>query len=518
MRFLRTMLLAGWVALAATAAYAQATRTVTKDDQQAFDKLYKTKLADADRTRSKDDDKKVLKQMMALGPQIPDDPGVQCLIYIESIPLAASVGDLETMKSAAKQLRGLWPDHKAASLANLVELADRAFRVTPRTERGPIGDHYIELLMEQADDFEAKGDYKQAKDASRQANSIARQTGSDLRSSAEASYKRLSDTYDVIRRIDLLTRSLEANPQNKPAARELVNLLAVKRDDPINAAKYAPLADDAELVRVLNLCVAGLDKASPQDAASVGDWYIALAEEAEDAYAKAMLIRAREWYSHFFEVYNKRDTLASRVRTMDEKAKQRLAEIVQSKQDAKFTEWVNLIKDGFNPEKHNLWTDLDISEGQITCKNASFVMPVKSTRGYELRVQMTVNRQDPGKKLGMILYLPVGNNGASVRYTTAGTHVIWIENANDATYIDPRRGDDVGRKVEMTFQVATGAGGKAQIAILMGGKTVVRWQGRVNQLKPAQTQLPPEEHGNVFRFTSTAASATFNKIEYRERN
>ena len=77
---------------------------VTDEDRANFNELYREKLTTVNRTRSTDDDLTLAKEMMAFAKDIPDDPGVQCLMYIEMIPLAASGSDIVLMSEAVALL------------------------------------------------------------------------------------------------------------------------------------------------------------------------------------------------------------------------------------------------------------------------------------------------------------------------------------------------------------------------------------------------------------------------------
>lgn len=524
MRLTRTaLLLTLCLALspAACPALAQAIDPVNDEDRAVFKQLFEEKLDFTRRSRNTDDNRALAVEMMDLAITLPDSPGVQCLLYIESVPLAADAEDLELMMDASSRLGWLWPGHEATDAYYLVGLAGKAFDNASRDQRGKIAEAYIDLSLAATEKAEREDDIDKALSYCRQSNTAARAYSSKRRDEIEDILDRLSAINSLISRIEILAHSVRKNPRNRPAAQELVDLLVIRRDKPIQAAEFAPMTQDPELIDLLGICKRGVDAATGPEALRVGDWYFGLGGHEDDHVAQPLLKRARAWYGRFLSVYPRQDALAKRVRAMDSAAAEKLSAFNKAQQVTTKGDWVNLIKTKFDPEVHTIGKEgsVQLRNNEIVAERASIIMPVTPGKAYELRIKMMVLRGEEDAA-AFLLYMPVADDSAAcIRVFWEGRRASRIDGPEE--YENYGWSDDrfnrVGKQIELVFQTAELPTGQIGIALLMDGKEAMRWVGNTAELEIPEFLPPPEEMGRVFRF-SCPSRVLFRSIELRERD
>jgi hypothetical protein len=474
------------------AASAQVTNTpVSDEDQATFKDNFREKLSTVNRTRNTTDDLELAVEMMEFAADIPDDPGVQCLIYIEVIPLAASGLDLSMMGEAVALLDKRWPGHKATSIENQLDLAARAYRAARNTnQRVPVGEAYIDLLMSMVQQSSDQNNLKQAIDIGRLANTIARAIDSEQRERIGLIIDQLSTENMLADRIEKLTQSVKRNPQNKPSARDLVELLVTKRNDPAAASAFVQSTGDEALIELVNFAAKGTDQASAANAMRVGDWYRALADDEEGLYAEQLLVNARAWYARFFTEYTRKDALAKRVKTMDESTEQMLASLRESMgvQDPQ-GDWVDLIKGQFDLERQASGGEARVIDNEIQCKACQLLFPLKAEASYEFELSFKV-MEYTGTEKPMVLLFPVDDHFYRVRFSYAGTLVLRGDQ-DDQRYRVEDRGDELGKTIRLLTQIAINED-NAKIAVLLNGNPAMSWEGEIEDLEDAEYYELPE--------------------------
>lgn len=512
MRSMKLALLLTVGALLGSRAIAQAAQVVSDEDRVKFDELYRAKLTAAQTSRITTDDRELAQEMFDLAAQIPDSPGVQCLIYIEAIPLSAVGGDLDLAIQSAGRLELLWPGHEAADRGVLLEYAARAYRDADRELRPAIAEPYLGLLLSSADHAEEADDLEQATALCRQANTIARTVSSPQRERIEARLTQLSEASAVLTRIELLAGAVRKNPQNKPGAKELVELLVVNRGDPAAAAEFAPLTGDEDLAEVVAMCNGGVEEASAAAALRVADWYLALADQEDDYLAEHLLRQAHRWYDRFLEVYPREDALAKRVASMRLVVDGRIKRIAQTQRDAMRGRWIDLVQADFDPRLHTIGeSTLTHRRSEIQLTAGSFVLPVTPEGDFELRLQFTMNQATPG----LTVHLPVGRTAATFNYAILNNTTNSIEGLNEVDFAETNM-NRPGRRFELTYQAKLMENNEIALALLVNGQVSLNWQGSADEVRPLETNLPPEHHGRALMFTCNG-DITFHRIELRER-
>ncbi|MEM9345128.1 MAG: hypothetical protein AAGB26_00795 [Planctomycetota bacterium] len=524
-------LLAAGLFAAAPLAAGQATLTspspIRDQDRSDYKTLFSEKLSSVERTRSTQDDMTLAADMMGFASRVPDDDvGVKCLIYIDVLVLASNGADLALMKEAYGLLEGLWPGQDEVGTEQLMQLASRGYRAVERDEREAQGEHYIDLLLGIVKTYEDQNEPEQAIGVGRLASTIARTIGSDQLKPIEDRLKRLDAANDMAKRIKMLTLSVQKNPQNSPAARELVKLLITQHDDPQTAAAYVDSTNDDELIDLVKRCAKGIGQANAASAMRVADWYVVLAEGQEDERALKMLQLARSWYQRFLMIYPREDALAKRVLEMDALVAQKIEQLVSDNPElvGKLKGgWIPLIDETFDFDKLvRAAADLkQVNNGQVTLEGGALVIPFPADKApaYEVRLTVTVLKDATESRPALNMHIPMGKKRVlTTRYFIDHFHIAQIDDVIEERHIKPAPGQ-AGEKTQLIFQVDE-SGEEAAFMMLYNGKPGVSWRGKVRDLDEIDDEFRrriPEGVGEVM-LAQSPGQLTIHAVDYRVRN
>ena len=501
--------------------YAQESSPIRVEDRANFGTLYAEKLSSVDRTRTIIDDQALAKEMFDFAQALPDtDAGAKCLIYAELTALSSKTGDLGLMRESMGLLETLWPDQDLVSQEVLMQRASQAYHAVDRGGRKEQGEHYIELLLRIALRHEKANDPEQAIGVCRLARTVARTIDSDLFDTIQDKLEHLASANDMAKRIKLLERSLQKNPQNSSAAHELVKLLVTDHNDIQAAAKFVELTRDEELVDLVQRGAKGIEDASAATAMRVGDWYIALAEDERDEKALKLLYRSRDWYEQFFALYRRDDALAKRAEGMDNLALLKIERLLVSNPALVQTPrrgWSPLIAPPFDLDKQKLG-ELDVSginRGEITINNGAFFISFKQGQAYEVRLTLTVHEDADNGQPAISLYLPISDNRFILtRYHATGAVLARVDKVDENRLL---RGlpDRTGQKRVLTFQVAE-LSGQTAFTMLYQDKAAIKWQGEREELDKLDPDQLPQAVGPVM-LLRCFQKVTIHAVDYKAR-
>lgn len=512
------------LALAASPALAQQGSPIRDQDRTVYNTVYGEKLTSVKRTRATSDDLSLAKEMMAFALDVPDDPGVQCLIYIDVIELASNAADLALLHQAANLLQEHWPEQDAVSPETLMQLASRSYRGVDRKDRDAQGEHYIALLLDIANHYRAADDPDQATGVYRLASTVARTIDSDQFEPIQKQIKRLAAASQIAKRIEMLELSVQKNPQNSPAAHELVRLLITQHHDVAKASKYVQSTRDEELIDLVGHCAQGIDQANAATAMRIADWHLNLAEDVQDEQALVLLQQARKWYARFFSLYPRDDALAKRVVERDLLAKLKIQRLKQDSPDLAATDikWTPLTAPPFNV-KDRLIHDpdfLETKDGQIAIDDGMFSLPLTQASSYEIRITLTTPEpKEEYEERSIFVQLPVGEDRMiSTRHYVKDGTVANLDHLEEKLLINDAP-DRSGKKVQYTIQVSKTAD-RVAVAVLYNGRPATTWKGNYEDLQERivdDIRYLPKEKGNIMLIRSVTL-VTIHAIEFRNRD
>ena len=506
-------------------ALAQQGSPIRDQDRTVFKTVYGEKLTSVKRTRATADDLSLAEEMMAFALDVPDDPGVQCLIYIDVIELASNGSDLELLRKTVGLLQAHWPAQDAVSPEQLMQLASRSYRGVERRDREVQGEHYIALLLDIADQYRA-ADPDQAMSVYRLASTVARTIESDQFDPIQEQIKRLSAASQIAKRIEMLELSVKKNPQNSPAAHELVRLLLTQHQDVAKASRYVQSTNDEELIDLVGHCAKGIEQANAATAMRIADWHLNLAEDEADEQALALLQQARRWYARFFSLYPRDDALAKRVVEMDALAKLKIQSLTQDSPDRAATDnskWKPLTAPPFDVKDHVIYTPKTAESndrGEILIDDGMFAVPLPKSNSYEVRITLTTPEpKEEYEKRSINIDLPVGDDYFfGTRHFVKGGIVAELAHVEEKLRIEDEP-DRTGKKVQYTLQLSQ-TDDQTAIAVLHNGRLAASWKGILEQLEERDEddiRYLPKEKGHVMIFHGMTP-VRIHSIEYRKRD
>lgn len=506
-----------------TPASAQAAKPspIHDQDRTAYDTLYKDKVASVHRTRTGSDDRALGQEMLAFAKDIPDDLGVQCLLYIETISLASNASDLALMSQAYILLTDRWPEQDTVSPEELMQFASLAYRGVDRQDRKQQGEHYISLLRRIAAQYKSQDDPEQSLGICRLASTIARSIDSPQTEPINQSIKQLNDTIETDRRIKMLKVVVDNNPENRPAAKNLVTLLITRHNDTASALAYVGATQDEELIDLVTHCSRGIEEANAATAMRIADWYLAISDDEPDNVALTLLEHARRWYARFAELYRREDALAKRVAEMDRLTQAKIDRIIAEQTglgQGEANGWESLIKPPYDPEdfKTSAKQIHRDEQGGLTFNTGKFFVPYKEANAFEIRLTLTVHEDTEKDQAPVIrLSLPLVDRVLVTRYFIGGERIADVDKVKETVLISPAPGR-VGQKCDLTVQIAVD-GQEIAFAMLYEGKPAVTWQGELNELEAYNRQSIDERSIDVGHamHLSSRAHVTLHALEYR---
>lgn len=506
--------------LAASVAAAQENSPITDDNRADYQTVYGEKLTSVKRTRSVNDDRTLAREMMAFAKQSSEDPGVQCLLYIDTITLASNAAELGMMNEATNQLHERWPEQDAVSPEALMQLASRGYRGVDRSDRDEQGEHYIDLLLGMAERYIEDDDPDQAGSIYRLASTIARTIDSQQEAYIQNKIKRLTAVSEMNRRIKMLELSLEKNPQNKPAAKELVELFVAQRDDIAAAQRYVHLTGDEEMIDVVRRCAQGTDQANAAAALRIGDWHAELAEDEEGEPLLTLLKHAHAWYGRFFALYTRDDALADHVKGKHTLVQLKIQQLTGST-PADTDGWDSLIAPPFDATTHTIGKpdQLEINNGVITIEAGALFIPFNQEElsdAYEVRLTITVNQDVDESRPVLTLHLPAGDQRVlTARYYVEDDQIASVDDVNETRLEGQGRGK-IGVKTQLTYQIDRDED-QVAFAMLYNGKPAAKWKGDSEALKKVDEEALerfPDDVGPLMVLRSLG-NVTLHAIEYR---
>jgi tetratricopeptide (TPR) repeat protein len=392
--------------------------------------------------------------------------------------------------------------------AELTRSLDRAYRLSRGDERAELGEIYLTLLVDLAEDAIAKGEPATAAEHYRQAESIARAIASDRLEQIERAAEELVEQVRLDQQIAQLERAVQANPANISAARDLVGLLMLEKLDAGRALAYVESTKDPDLIDVVTFAAGGVDAATPPEALRVGDWYFAAAQGADDEAAVKRLSRALDFYNRMLDAYPRDDALSQRVTTLRDQARLRLNQIRGTRSQAQPGQWTNLIET-FDRDQHALGPDLAVRQGKLYSSETGFILGVAPQGAYILKMQLQYLEGHEG----ISLCLPVLDEHFTFQYSWMGhtrNHILGARRSNERE--DMLR---PGREVELEIRVTPMEDRACEIAVRLDDEPLLEWTGEIRFLNLDERLATPERFGPAIR-VSCGGNIIFNTIQYLE--
>ncbi len=273
-------------------------QALAADAQAVFNSLYSAKIKEVRQTVDLKDDAALARQMVDAADKLKETPQLLVLVCEAAHDLTRiNPFGYDTAIAAMRRVAEVVPAQAHTAKLKIIDVQTRQYRAARGVERNALGATLAADMEKLGDERRAAGAYDDAVTLYRQAMIVATQIKSPVREGLQDKIQRTSREQRAAERLQALTTAFKKDPAGLPpaAARELVLIHLVDRDDPKAAAKHLTPALDAVFAKHVKTVALPVDKVEKDRLIATGDWLRALASEHEER-AGVLLRRAKTYY------------------------------------------------------------------------------------------------------------------------------------------------------------------------------------------------------------------------------
>jgi len=223
-----------------------------------------------------------------------DDPAGFYVLLSEACEIAESSGDVKTALAAVTLISERFDVDAAKRKREVLDRMRRTVR-TPEAARALIDGYFAA-----ADEAKAGEDYDGALSLLKKAESAARSIRSNQQADVKLAIDDLLEAKELRQELDRLKTALKDDTTDQ-SVKQLVDLLIIRMDDPLQATQYAFMLADEQTQKMIFLASAAAEQRTAEEALALGRWYCAMAEEARKADKLFLLERALTHHQDFLK-------------------------------------------------------------------------------------------------------------------------------------------------------------------------------------------------------------------------
>ena len=292
-----------------------------------FEALFGAEARKVAATRIKSDDVALAAKLLAAAAGSPDSPKFQVLLYEKAYEFGMKSKDGYSHAIAAvHRLAAADPKRQDECDQKLLAVHDLQYRTARGKERIKAGQALSAYLQSLAEARGAAGKTAEALTAYRRALVVAKAIRSK---DAKAITERINATVarqHTDRKVASLRKALKDRPDDKRAAKQLLMLLLVEKNDPKAAIKLLESVEADEATRTfIPLATKTWDELPEDTYIDLGAWYEQLARRTSGGSRLKMLARAKAYYETYLTLRGKQDATGLRATMPLKKLNQELA-------------------------------------------------------------------------------------------------------------------------------------------------------------------------------------------------
>jgi hypothetical protein len=427
-----------------------------------------------------------------------DQPALLVLMCEKACELgAADPKGYETGVAAADILASNLPDKAAACQERVAMIRQRQYEKARGEERAKAGETLIESLMAVAASKGWAGDIDEAIKRCRQAQVVARAIKSMKAQEIDARFKHLVERQKVMTTLPQLKDQLKADPQDRAAREQLVRLLLVECDNPVEAVKYVDGTCDEKTRKFVPAAAKGLEAAPEQACAEMAEWYRGLASGASPGGQAAALTRAKAYSERYLALHAERDISRTKVELGVKQIEDDLKHLggeawAPANETFGPGHWIDILK---LVDPNMDMTDSWERKGNTLVSSGGGVVafPVVPAGNYEVELKFVHGDGDiriwPPLGTGRA-YLTLPGEGKGVRCGMDGVKGGWYV-GNETTVKGPDLERDRAHTVLLQVQLS---GDQAAFGVTIDGASLIKWTGAQSALRlPGGLVPPPKE-------------------------
>ena len=471
-RPLRALLLAGLV----LSILPRSTRAAEALD--AFENLYGEDLKRVASTRDPDDDVALAAKLLEAAQKATKQPDFLAVLCEKAWELGKThATGHATAIEAMKRLAWEVPEKKAACLENIATLYQAEYSAARGADRVAAGEALIAALVVAIDARTEAGDATAAAALCRRALVVAKRIRSGAANNIQARLRGLAVRERTEKEATALEERLKADPTNAATRSQLVKMLVVDLDNPVEASRFIDDGSEPAMKKYVPAAAKGVEDCPELACVELGDWYRGLANQADSGAKADMLARARAYYKRFLNLHKADDLARTQTTLALEKVDEALAKLAPSGRDASTASsagWVDLLRlvDLKRDVEEGTWERKD--DGILVLETAwhpKCKIPVSIEGSYRLQVEFTALERASN------VYVSFPAAEATCRWQLEGS-----KNALSVNGADRAKGElrlAKGRKYVAEITV-TGRAGHGEITVTVDGQPAVRWEGKAS--------------------------------------
>jgi len=476
--------------------------TPSENAQKLFDSLYGAEFQRV--LASKETNGKVVlaEKLLVAANKADSIPELQVLLCEKVIQLSmAEPKGYDKALSAIEILVSKSPDKAQTFQETVLKIRKYQYEAGSVSSRAKAAGAYADCLVSTAIAKVRQGETEEAKKLCVLAQRLARENRLSDTESLDVKIKYFEEAQKTAAKISQLEGVIKANPANTKARDELIRILLVDQDNPVEALKYLNDTSEEKARKYLPIAAGESEEISEALNVEIGQWYYDLAGQAGFLGKAAMLNRAKSYYERFLLMHPTKDQSQTIAELALDSIKSDLAKTASAAKAAAASgnsQWVDLLK-LIDPTKNVVLGKCVQEEGGIRLTGdwrRLVVPPVVVSGNYDLEVTF-VNKNSEGR-LGLLL--PVGNTAVDLWLGSGNDNQgadfgIEMINGKENTQVKPNRLEN-NRPYTVLVQVRT-AGNKVAIASFLDGSPLIQWSGLVSaiSLKPHWKCLEPQHLG-----------------------
>jgi len=298
------------------------------DAASDFEALFGAEAKKAAATRIKSDDAALAAKLLAAAAGAPDSPKFQVLLYEKAYEFGMkSKEGYPHAIAAALRLAAADPKRQDECDKKMLAVHDLQYRTARGKERINAGEALSGYLQSIAEARIAAGKTGEALTAYQRALVVAKSIRSKDVKTIIGKINTTVTLQHTNRKAAALRQALKNKPDDKRAAKQLLMLLLVEKNDPKAAELILPSTDSDETTRTfIPLATKRWYDLPDETYIDLGDWYRQLSRRTTGASRLRMLARARAYYQTYLTLRGKADASALRATMPLKKLNEELAQ------------------------------------------------------------------------------------------------------------------------------------------------------------------------------------------------
>ncbi|MCX5656219.1 MAG: hypothetical protein NTY65_16400, partial [Planctomycetota bacterium] len=281
-----------------------------EDPEKAFESAFGQEARQVSATPFTKDDAAFAVKLLQTAKMIKEDPALVAVMYEKTYEFGAkNPAGYEAAIEAAGLLAELVPQRKGEWRENALALCQLDYRSLAKgpDEKKKSGERLVKQMMLVAEQRLAAGKSSEAAGLYRQASSVDSAIQGDHKEQIQAAQRFAETRQPILSQVEQAKARLQAKPDDKVAAADLVRLYLVELDNPQEAASYTDTAGDEAMKKYVLVAGMNVENLPENGCLELAKWYASLVDGATVPAKPRMLGRAMTYYERYLEVHTAQD-------------------------------------------------------------------------------------------------------------------------------------------------------------------------------------------------------------------